>query len=390
MKANNQEPNANELAAMYEQSFSGFSSFKPGQAIETEVVSISKDSVFLQLNGKSEGIIDRADLTDETGTLAVKVGDRLRAFFLKAEGGEMRFTTKISGKEAGARMLVQAFREKMPVEGLVEKEIKGGYDIKIGDFRAFCPYSMMGEKRSEDSAGYVGKRLPFKIQEFGDNGRSILVSNRAIHEEAHLKRLEALKKELREGMVVTGRVASIQSYGAFVDLGGLQALLPVSEISRSRVEDIHAVLEPGQEIEAVILKLDWQGERISLSMKSLIADPWDRAAERYPVGSKHAGKVVRLADFGAFVSLEPGIDGLVHDSEISKASGEGPRGGLSLKLGQDLSVEILGVDLDRKRISLKPASTAEQDATTAKYLGDSGDSGDSDTYNPFAALLKRK
>ncbi|MBL8966283.1 MAG: S1 RNA-binding domain-containing protein [Spirochaetaceae bacterium] len=371
---------------MYEQSFSGFGFFKPGQAIETEVVSISKDSVFLQVSGKSEGIIAREELTDEKGNLSVKVGDRIRAFFLKAEGGEMRFTTRISGKEAGARMLVQAFREKSPVEGLVEKEIKGGYDVKIGEFRAFCPYSMMGDRRSEDPAEYVGKRLPFRIQEFGDKGRSILVSNRAIHEEARQKRLEELKKSLSEGAVVKGRVASIQSYGAFVDLGGLQALLPVSEISRSRVEDIHAVLEVGQEIEAEILKLDWQGERISLSMKSLVADPWDSAAERYPLGSKHAGKVVRLADFGAFVSLEPGVDGLVHDSELAKASGEGPRGALSLKLGQELSVEILGVDQDRRRISLKPASSAEEDETTARYMGDSGDS---DTYNPFAALLKK-
>jgi len=387
MKENTQDPNANDLAKMYEQSFSGFSSFKPGQAIETEVVSISKDSVFLQLNGKSEGIIDRDELADEGGNLSVKVGDRIKAFFLKAEGGELRFTTRISGKEAGARMLVQAFREKMPVEGLVEKEIKGGYDVKIGDFRAFCPYSMMGDKRSEDPAEYVGKRLPFKIQEFGNNGRSILVSNRAIHEEARQERLEALKKDLHEGMVVKGTIASIQPYGAFVDLGGLQALLPVSEISRSRVEDIHAVLEVGQEIEAAILQLDWQRERISLSMKSLIADPWDSAAERYPLGSKHTGKVVRLADFGAFVSLEPGIDGLVHDSELNKASGTGPRGGLSLKLGQELSVEVLGVDQDRKRISLKPATTAEEDETTAKYMGDQDDS---DTYSPFANLLKKK
>lgn len=387
MKENDMDPNAEDLAKMYEQSFSGFSSFKPGQSIETEVVSISKDSVFLQLSGKSEGIIDREELVDKEGKLAVKVGDRIRAFFLKAENGEMRFTTKISGKEAGARMLVQAFREKMPVEGLVEKENKGGYDIKIGDFHAFCPYSMMGDKRSDNPAEFVGKLLPFKIKEFGDSGRSILVSNRAVHEEARQERLEALKQELHEGMVITGRIASIQSYGAFVDLGGLQALLPVSEISRSRVEDIHAVLEVGQEIEAAILQLDWQRDRISLSMKSLIADPWDSATERYPLGSKHVGKVVRLADFGAFVSLEPGIDGLVHDSELNKASGDGPRGGLSLKLGQELSVEVLGVDMDRRRISLKPAASAEEDATTAKYMG-GGD--DSDTYNPFAALLKKK
>jgi small subunit ribosomal protein S1 len=273
------------------------------------------------------------------------------------------------------------------VEGLVEKEIKGGYEIRIGELRAFCPYSKMGERRSDNPAEYIGKRLSFKIQEYKDGGRSILVSNRAIHEEARAKRLEELKKEFREGMVVSGTIESLQPFGAFVDLGGIRALLPVSEISRSRVEDIQAHLSVGQEIKTSILKIDWQGERIALSMKSLLADPWDTAAERYPVGSKHTGKVVRLADFGAFVSLESGIDGLVHSSEISKAGSRGARGELALKVGQTLSVEVLGVDQTNRRISLKPASSIEEDEAAAEYLSDTGDS---ETYNPFAALLKKR
>jgi small subunit ribosomal protein S1 len=387
MKPLNSDSNANDLEKMYEQSFSGMEYFKPGQAVKTEVVSISKDCVFLQLNGKSEGILDRDELTDKEGKLTVKVGDALRVFFLNAENGEMRFTTRISGNAAGPEMLEAAYREKIPVEGLVEKEIKGGYEIRIGEFRAFCPYSKMGERRSDNPAEYIGKRLSFKIQEYKENGRSILVSNRVIHEEARQERLETLKKTLQEGMVITGTITSIQSFGAFVDLGGIQALLPVSEISRSRVEDIQAVLAVGQEIQASILQIDWQSERISLSMKSLLADPWETAREKYPVGSKHTGKVVRLADFGAFVSLEPGIDGLVHSSEISKASSYGTSRELAVKLGQTLSVEILGVDQSNRRISLKPATTIEDDETTARYL-DASD--DSTTYNPFAALLKKK
>jgi small subunit ribosomal protein S1 len=387
MKPLNTDSKANDLEKMYERSFSGMGYFKSGQVVETEVVSISKECVFLQLNGKSEGILDREELTDKEGNLSVKVGDRLRVFFLNAENGEMRFTTRISGNAAGGGMLEQAYLEKMPVEGLVEKEIKGGYDIRIGEFRAFCPYSKMGERRSDDPAEYIGKRLSFKIQEFKDNGRSILVSNRAIHEEARQVRLEALKQTLQEGMVVTCSIASIQSFGAFVDLGGIQALLPVSEISRSRVEDIQAVLSVGQEIQASILKIDWPNERISLSMKSLLADPWEMAKEKYPEGSKHTGKVVRLADFGAFVALEPGIDGLVHSSELNKASSYATSRELTVKVGQTLSVEILGVDQSNKRISLKPATTLEEDETTARYLDDSADS---TTYNPFSALLRKK
>jgi small subunit ribosomal protein S1 len=284
-------------------------------------------------------------------------------------------------------MLEQAYLEKIPVEGLVEKEIKGGYDIRIGEFRAFCPYSKMGERRSDNSAEYVGKRLTFKIQEYKDNGRSILVSNRVIHEEARAERLEALKKTLHEGMVITGSIMSIQPFGAFVDLGGIQALLPISEISRSRVEDIQAFLSVGQEVQASILQIDWRNERITLSMKSLLADPWETAKAKYPEGSRHTGKVVRLADFGAFVSLEPGIDGLLHVSEISKASGYGASREPAVKLGQTLTVEILGVDQSNKRISLKPARSVEEDETTARYMDASADS---TTYNPFAALLKKK
>ena len=387
MKALNTDSNANDLEKMYEQSFSGMGFYKPGQAVKTVVVSISKDCVFLQLNGKSEGILDRDELTDKEGKLTVNVGDPLRVFFLNAENGEMRFTTRISGDTAGAGMLEEAYNEKIPVEGLFEKEIKGGYDIRIGEFRAFCPYSKMGEKRSDNSAEFLGKRLSFKIEEYRNNGRSILVSNRAIHEEARRERLEALKKTLQEGMVITGSIASIQSFGAFVDLGGIQALLPVSEISRSRVEDIGALLSVGQEIQASILQIDWSKERISLSMKSLLADPWEMAPAKYPVGSKHTGKAVRLADFGACVSLEPGIDGLVHSSEISKVGKYGSSGEMTVKLGQTISVEILGVDQANKRISLKPTSTIEEDETTARYL-DASD--DSTAYNPFAALLKKK
>lgn len=387
MKALHADSKSDALAKMYEQSFSGMEYFKPGQALETEVVSISKNCVFLRLNGKNEGVLDRDELIDKDGNLTVEVGDRIRAYFLNAENGDMRFTTRINGSNAGAGLLEQAFLDKTPVEGLVEKEIKGGYDVKIGEFRAFCPYSKMGERRADDPAEFVGKRLPFRIEEFKEGGRRILVSNRAIHEEARLERLEALKRTLREGMVVSGTVASIQSFGAFVDLGGVQALLPVSELSRSRVEDVHALLSVGQEIRAAVLKVDWQNERLTLSLKSLLADPWDTAKEKYPEGSKHAGTVARLAAFGAFVTLEPGLDGLLHESELSKAGAYGGKREAALKVGQTLTVQIIAVDQANRRISLKPASSVEEDATAARYL-DGPDEGE--TYNPFAALLRKK
>jgi small subunit ribosomal protein S1 len=313
---NNIETNEDDFAALYENSFSDFESMEPGQSIETEIVSIAGDCIFLQLSGKSEGQLDTAELTDKDGNITVKEGDRIKVYFLSSQNGEMRFTTRISGDKAGKAVLENAFRNGIPVEGVVEKEIKGGYEIKIGDTRAFCPFSQMGLRRSEEPESYVRKHLTFKISEYGEDGRNILVSNRAILEEEQKNKIEDLKKTMKENMVVKGTITKIQDFGAFVDIGGVQALLPVSEISRSRVEDISKVLSEGQEIEASIIKLDWPKERITLSMKALQSDPWDHAQSKYKRGSKHMGKVARVTNFGAFVSLEPGLDGLIHISEL--------------------------------------------------------------------------
>lgn len=386
MDQHNSDESANSFAAMFENSLSKMEKLQPGQMVETQIVSISKDCVFLQLSGKSEGVLDRAELTDKDGKLTAKEGDTIKAFFLNAKNGEMRFTTRISGDKAGSAMLENAYANKIPVEGVVEKEIKGGYEVKIGDSRAFCPFSQMGLKRTDTAETVVGKHLTFKIQEYKEGGRKIVVSNRAIEEEARQGQLEELKKTLHEKDVIKGTIKSIQDFGAFVDLGGAQALLPVSEISRSRVEDIRSALTVGQEIEAEIIKIDWKTERITLSMKSLLSDPWATAREKYPKDSKHSGKVVRLTDFGAFVSLESGIDGLLHISELR---GEDQYGNpkVTVKMGQTVEVQILDVDVAKKRISLKQASSNEDDETSKKYLND-GASGD--TYNPFAALLNKK
>jgi small subunit ribosomal protein S1 len=376
----------NSFAELFEASLSKPDRLQPGQRVDTRVAAISNTCVFLELSGKSEGVLDRAELLDKDGVLTVKEGDPIIAFFLHAKDGEMVFTTKIAGEKAGSALLENAFKKKIPVEGMVEKEIKGGYEVKLGETRAFCPYSQMGQRRAETPEIYVGKRLTFKIQEYRDNGRSILVSNRIILDEAQQAKVEELKKTLKVGQLVKAPIESIQDFGAFVDLGGVRALLPVSEIGRERVADIRAVLAVGQEIEAAIIKLDWAAGRITLSLKSLLADPWVGAAERYPKDSKHSGRVVRVAEFGAFVSLESGLDGLVHVSEF-KSGGKYGNSGVPVKQGDVLTVQILDVDVAARRIALKPTSSLEEDATTKKYLESDGGS---DTYNPFAALLKKK
>ncbi|GAB1457018.1 MAG: S1 RNA-binding domain-containing protein [Spirochaetia bacterium] len=386
MKLNKTDTSTSDFASLIESTLTRIERLQPGQMVETQIVSISKDSIFLQLSGKSEGVLERAELADQEGNLSVKEGDTVKVFFLNSKNGEMNFTTRISGEKAGPAMLESAYKNGIPVEGVVEKEIKGGYEVKIGESRAFCPFSQMGQRRTEVAEAYVGKHLTFKIQDFKENGRNILVSNRAIHEEAHREKIEALKNTLKEGMLIKGSIKSIQGFGAFVDIEGIQALLPISEISRARVEDIHSVLVVGQEIEATIIKLDWKTERISLSMKNLQSDPWDHALEKYPKDSRHTGKVVRITDFGAFVSLENGLDGLIHVSEM-RSEGTYGNSGVTVKAGQVLTVQILGVDIAERRISLKQASSLEEDETVKEYM-ESG--AKSDIYNPFAVLLGKK
>ncbi|OJF77244.1 MAG: 30S ribosomal protein S1 [Treponema sp. CETP13] len=360
--------------------------FEIGERIETKIVAIIGDTVFVELNMKSEGVIDSAEFLDKDGNLTVKVGDTIKVYFISAENGEMRFTTKLSGDKADAAVLESAYQSGIPVEGVVEKEIKGGFEVKIGGKRAFCPYSQMGFRQKEEAAFFVGKKLTFKIQQFENDGRNIVVSNRAILEAKANEQLASLAETYKEGMSVKGTVVKLQSYGAFIDIKGFQALLPISEISRGRVDDITKVLSEGQEIEAKIIKADWDHERVTLSMKELESDPWDTIAAKYKVGSKYEGTIARITQFGLFVTLEKGIDGLVHISKL-KDSGANTNLSKKYKLGTKISVTIEKIDLDERRISLTPSQSTDLDKSTAKYMENQDDDGD--TYNPFAALLKK-
>ena len=201
----------------------------PGQELELTVVAINGDTIFLDMSAKSEGVLNSAELTDDNGNVTVKEGEKIKVFFLGEKNGEMRFTTKIAGQEADTSMLENAFKDHIPVEGHVEKEIKGGFEVTVGAVRAFCPYSQMGFRQKEDANYYVGRTLTFIIQEYKENGKNLLVSNRAVLETEHQNQLSGLSQKIAVGSIVTGTVKSLQSFGAFVDVEGFQALLPVSE-----------------------------------------------------------------------------------------------------------------------------------------------------------------
>ena len=220
--------------------------FNIGDSFETEVVAVTDTTVFVDLSAKSEGVVDAAEFKDENGNINIKEGDRLKVFFTGELHGEMRFTTKIGGTAADDTMLENAWKGGIPVEGHVEAEIKGGYEIKLGGKRAFCPYSQMGFKDKKEPAAYVGRTLSFIITEYKNDGRDILVSNRKIGESEYAASLGKLATQITEGAVVDASVESIEKFGAFVNIMGFRALLPISEMSLDRVQNAGDIVEVGR------------------------------------------------------------------------------------------------------------------------------------------------
>ena len=347
----------------------------PGQKIEAVVVDVSQDSIFLDVGEKSEGFVDRKEVEDESGNVTVKVGDTLEVYFLSSARNEMLFTTKIGGGSTSRAHLEEAYRSSIPLEGFVKKEIKGGFEVTVaGNVRTFCPFSQMDIKRISDPEDYVDQHMLFKITEYKENGRNIILSHRLILEEEREEKREVLKETLKEGMTVKGTITSIQKFGAFVDIDGIEGLIPISEIGWSRIEDVNEVLTEGQDVEVVSIKLDWENDRFSFSLKQALPDPWQSITMRIPVGSSQSGKVVRLAKFGAFVNLAEGIDGLIH---ISKLGGgrriNHPRE--VLEEGQTVDVNVEDIDADQKRISLSLVGEVQEE--------DTDDTGKTDDYQKY-------
>ena len=347
---------SDSFAALFQESESkSIRRLTPGQKITATIVGISGESVFLDTGGKSEGVLDGSELLDENKESTAVVGEKIDVYFLKAARGEQLFTTTLSSVK-NAEHLEEAWRSAIPVEGLVKEEIKGGFEITLGgSIRAFCPYSQMGLRRVEDAgAEYLGQHLTFLVTKFEENGRNIVVSARAILEAEREEKRAALQETLEEGQTISGVITSIRDFGAFVDIGGVDGLVPISEIGWSRIDNINDYYSVGQNISVVIKKLDWDADRISLSIKETLEDPWDAAASKLTVGSILTGTVARLAPFGAFVTLEPGVDGLVHISKLGKGRRiHHPRE--VLEEGQEIEVAVESVDTTEKRISLAPS-----------------------------------
>jgi len=357
------------FAALLAQSMAGSARLEPGDKVAAKVLQIGAEWVFLDVGQKGEGVLDIKELLDVDGRLTVATGDVVHAYFLGRDESELRFTTRIGGGASGTAQLEQAWAGGIPVEGRLEQEIKGGYEVKLpGGVRAFCPFSQLGLRRQESPADAVGQTLSFRITQFGEKGRNIVVSHRAILEEEQRRRRESLKKTLKEGMTVQGTVKSIVAFGAFIDIGGVEGLLPIAEAGWGRTADLAAFLHVGQVVEVIVKSCDWEKDRFSFSLRAAMADPWVKVGTVYTRGSTHVGTVARLTPFGAFVTLEEGIDGLLHISKI----GEGRRINHPrevLKDGQKLTVTIEEIDTARRRLSLALVSQDGEAADAAAYVG---------------------
>jgi len=340
-----------------------------GQKVKGKVLSITEEWAFLDLGGKAEGRIDAADLKDAEGNPTVKEGDTLEATVTGTdpETGALLLRRKTGGgkgKRAAAEVpleIRQAHEAGLPIEGLVTGLNKGGAEVQVFGMRAFCPLSQLDLRYVENPQQFVGQKLLFKVNRLeegnrGGRGPNIVLSRRQLLEEEQQARAAETREKLQVGAVLTGRVTSLTTYGAFIDLGGIEGMLHVSEIGHSRTTHPQDVFTVGQEVEVQVIKIE-QGkdekrpERISLSRRALESDPWQDAASRFPEGTEATGRVMRLETFGAFVELAPGLEGLVHISEM----GAGRRLNHSREAaeqGQDVQVRVLGVDIGRRRISL--------------------------------------
>ena len=378
--------------ALLNQSTVGPIRLHPGEKVEAMITQITQEWVFIDLGGKTEGYIVKSEFIDDEGDITIGEGDTIGAYFLSSRNSEMLFTTRLSGDAIGSDHLEEAYHNRIPIKGLVEKEIKGGFEVKLaGTIRAFCPYSQMGLHRVNDTDQYIGRHLTFKVIEYAEKGRNIVISNRIILEEERQKEKDALKERLKEGMTVRGEIIVIQKFGAFVDIGGIEGLIPISEISWGRVEDINHFLSVGQKVDVAIKDLDWKNEKFSFSLKEILPNPWDDIALKYPEGSIHTGKVVRLTPFGAFVTLEPGVDGLIHISELGKGKRiNHPRE--VLEGNQTIEVKIARVNETEKRLALS-MGLDEQDGEVSdsykKYISESNQAS-SGSFNTLGDILRAK
>jgi small subunit ribosomal protein S1 len=344
-----------------------------GDEVTGTIAALDPTTVFVDVGVKAEAILERSEI-DETKS-PVAVGDKVTAFVVSKKGGQISLRTNLArGGDAAA--LKQAHETGMPVIGKVSAVNKGGLEVEIGGVRAFCPMSQIDIIRIEEPAVFVGQELECLVTKFEEEGggrSNVVVSRRALIERQRKILAAETLATLSVGSTVRGKITRIMDFGAFVELGGIEGLLHKSELGFGRVDDPNEVLSVGDIVDALVKRIEPSKEpgrpdRISLSLKALMKDPWDEIVASLPKGSKRSGKVVRLEPFGAFVALADGLEGLVHISEIIDGRRlNHPREAVSV--GQEIEVVVLEIDNERKRValSMKQVATHQEAAQASGY-----------------------
>jgi small subunit ribosomal protein S1 len=346
---------------------------KVGDHVRGRVVSIGPERAFVDLGGKAEGAIDLPELTDAEGRLKVGLGDTVDAIVISKDE---ETGTLLLGSGGGRRFhdsaeVEHAFQNQLPVEGLVTGVTRGGVEVQVAGIRAFCPASQIDNRFVEDLEPYVGQRLSFRITRYQGGRRvNLVLSRRALLEEEQKARAAELRARLEVGAVLRGTVTAVKDYGAFIDLGGVEGMVHVSELAFERVKHPQDLLTVGQPVDVAVLRIEKSPDprhpdRIALSLRALARDPWQDAAERFPVGARVKGTVTRLQPFGAFVEIAPGIEGLVHVSEL----GTGRRVAHPhevVKPGEPVEATVLSVDVGKRRIGLSLDASRLADAVEAE------------------------
>jgi small subunit ribosomal protein S1 len=339
----------NDFESLMEQSLRAPRS---GDVLTGTVLLITRDNVIIDINYKCEGQVPLAEFLDHDGNVAIKEGDEVDVFFegTETENGTVMLSHAKAEKFKVWRELEQAFQNEAAVEGVILGKVKGGLQVDIG-VPAFLPGSHVDLRPARNLDRYVGQRGRFQILKFNRARGNVVVSRRSVIERERTSLKEETLKVLEEGVILEGTVKNITDYGAFVDLGGIDGLLHITDMAWGRLQHPSEVLKVGEKVKVVVLKYDQGRERVSLGMKQIMPDPWTKATDSYPVGARLRGKVVSVTDYGAFVELEKGVEGLIHVSEMSWSK-RAVHPSKVVNVGDMVEVQVLGVDEGNRRISL--------------------------------------
>ena len=340
------------FAQLFEESLST-SKMRPGSIVKGIVVEVLDNFVVVHAGFKSEGVIPREQFLDERGNLEVSVGDEVEVALdmLEDGSGETRLSREKAKRAQSWIRLEEAFEKNQTVKGLISDKVKGGFTVEIADVRAFLPGSLVDVRPVRDTTYLEGKELEFKVIKIDRRRNNVVVSRRAVVEAESSAERDSLLQNLQEGQTIKGVVKNLTDYGAFVDLGGVDGLLHITDMAWKRVKHPNEVVNIGDEITVKVLKFDRDRNRVSLGLKQLGDDPWVDIARRYPVGTRLSGKVTNIADYGCFVEIEPGVEGLVHVSEMDWTN-KNIHPTKVVQVGDETEVMVLDIDGERRRISL--------------------------------------